>query len=313
MRRSDKITLVVTLLAIVLIAGFYVAKHRPQAIPPALSEALPTTPGHYFGVAEAGVVASYQPIERFASAVGRQPNLVLYYSAWGDPFYRGLADDAHDHGTIPFVQLDPRRNTSMQAVAAGKYDSYLRSYARQVRAFHYQVVVGFAPEMNGDWDSWGWHHTRPAVWIAAWRRVVTVFRAAGATNVTWIWTLNAGSNGTGPIDQWWPGASYVTWIGIDGYYFYSGSDFTNTFTPTLNQAHALAPGKPVLISETGIGQIAGQAKKIPDLFAGMRAAGVLGMVWFDENQHQGIYHQQWRLEGHPASLRAFRLALERYL
>jgi len=313
MRRSDKITLVVALLAIALIAGFYVAKHRPQVIPPAVSKALPTTPDHYFGVAERGVQHSYRPVDKFASAVGRQPNLVLYYSAWGDRFYTRLPDAAHDHGAIPFVQLDPGKSTSMQAVAAGKYDSYLRSYALEIRAFRYPVVIGFAPEMNGDWDSWGWHHTRPAVWVAAWRHVWTIFRRAGATNVTWIWTLNAGSDGTGPIDQWWPGSRYVTWIGIDGYYFYSGSDFTNTFTPTLNQVHALAPGKPVLISETGIGQIAGQAEKIPDLFAGMRAAGVLGMVWFDEDQHQGIYHQQWRLEGHPPSLRAFRLALERYL
>ncbi|HKD88391.1 MAG TPA: glycosyl hydrolase [Streptosporangiaceae bacterium] len=312
MRRSDKITLGAALLALVLIAGFYVVAHRPRALPPPLTRALPTTPGYYLGVTESGVIGSYQPIDIFASAVGRQPNLVLYYSAWGDPFETGLADKAHDHGAVTFVQLDPNQNTPMKAVADGKYDAYLRSYASQVRAFHYPVVVGFAPEMNGDWDSWGWRHTRPAVWVAAWRHVVTVFRQAGATNVTWIWTLNAGSNGTGPIQQWWPGARYVTWVGIDGYYFYSASTFTSTFTPTLNDVRALAPGKPVLLSETGIGQVAGQARKIPDLFAGMRAAGVLGLVWFDKNQDQGIYHQQWRLEGHPASLKVFRKALETY-
>jgi len=310
-RRSDRLTVLGALIAVALIAGLFVLAHRPPAIPPPVTRALPTAPGSYLGVAEAGEVGSYRPVDTFARAVGRQPNLVLYYSAWGDPFQFRLARAAHDHGATPFVQLDPRQTIRMSAVAAGKYDAYLRSYARQVREFRYRVVVGFAPEMNGDWDSWGWRHTRPAVWVAAWRHVVTVFRAAGATNVTWIWTLNAGSNGTGPIQLWWPGASFVTWVGIDGYYFYQGSTFDSTFSATINQVHALT-SKPVLISETGIGQIAGQAAKIPDLFAGVRAARLLGFVWFDQNQYQGIYHQQWRIEDHQASVAAFRRALGIY-
>ena len=44
--------------------------------------------------------------------------------------------------------------------------------------------------MNGTWYSWGYRHTSPAVFVAAWRHIVTVFRAAGARNVTWLWTIN---------------------------------------------------------------------------------------------------------------------------
>jgi len=33
------------------------------------------------------------------------------------------------------------------------------------------------------------------------------------------------------------------------------------------------------------------------------------VVWFDQAQHDGHYHQDWRLEDSPAAVRAFRAAL----
>ena len=65
-------------------------------------------------------------------------------------------------------------------------------------------------------------------------------------------------------------------------------------------------GKPVLLSETAVGPDAGQPAKIPDLFAGMRQYGTLGLVWFDIAQDGGIYHQDWRIEDSPAAETAFR-------
>jgi len=273
--------------------------------------ALVATPDHYLGVAEANEIASYRPVSEFAATIGRQPNMVLYYTALGTPFYVRLAREASEHGAVTFVQMNPGR-TSLSVVAAGRDDGYLRSFADSVRSFGGPVVIGFAPEMNASWDSWGWHHTKPAVWIAAWRHVVTLFRQQHARNVTWLWTINADVPGaTGPIQRWWPGSAFVDWVGIDGYYYYSSSTFATVFSPTINAVRALT-SKPVLISETAIGQVAGQAAKMADLFAGIRASRVVGFVWFDETQHAGVYHQDWRLEGHSAAIAAFRQALSTY-
>jgi hypothetical protein len=63
---------------------------------------------------------------------------------------------------------------------------------------------------------------------------------------------------------------------------------------------------PILLSETAVGPEAGQTAKIPDLFAGMRDYGTLGLVWFDIAQDNGIYHQDWHLEDNPAAVAAFR-------
>ncbi len=77
------------------------------------------------------------------------------------------------------------------------------------------------------------------------------------------------------------------------------------FGTTIAQVRAFT-SKPVLLSETAVGPGAGQAAKIRDLFTGMRRYQTLGLVWFDIAQHQGIYHQDWRVEDHPAAETAFR-------
>ena len=63
---------------------------------------------------------------------------------------------------------------------------------------------------------------------------------------------------------------------------------------------------PILLSEAAVGPRAGQAAKIPDLFAGMHEYGTLGLVWFDIPQHQGLYHQDWHIEHNPGAATAFR-------
>ena len=79
---------------------------------------------------------------------------------------------------MPLVQIEPT-GVSLAAIASGRYDTYLRSYAAAVKAFGGQVILSFGHEMNGYWYSWGYRHTSPAVFVAAWRHIVTVFRAAG--------------------------------------------------------------------------------------------------------------------------------------
>ena len=204
------------------------------------------------------------------------------------------------------LQWDPT-GVSVAAIAAGHYDGYLRTFAAAVKAFGHPVVIGFGHEMNANWYSWGYGQTSPAAFVAAWRHIVTLFRQQGADNVTWLWTVQADVKGTGPDVSWWPGASYVTWVGIDGYYYRPTDSFFSVFGATV--AHVrLFTGKPILLSEAAVGPAAGQAAKIPGLFTGMRQYGTLGLVWFDIAQNDGVYHQDWHLEDNPSAVTAFRHA-----
>ena len=273
--------------------------------PPAAHAPLPPRSASYLGVFVTGSPPDYQPIANFAKTVGSKPNLVGYYSGWAQPFAPSYAQMIRSHGVIPFVQIDPTY-ASVPQIAAGAYDAYLRSYADSVRNFGHAVVIGFGHEMNAPWYSWGYGHVAPSTFVAAWRHIVTLFHGQGADNVTWLWTINADRHGTGRVDLWWPGTRYVTWVGIDGYYYKPSDTFNSVFGDTINEVRGFTH-KPVLLSETAVGPKAGQIVKIGDLFDGMRQYKMLGLVWFNKAQHDGILHQDWRLEDNPAAEAAFRL------
>jgi len=207
----------------------------------------------------------------------------VYYSGWSEPFQADFAATTARHGSVPMVQIDPT-DVSLTAIAAGRDDAYLRKYARAVRAYQHPVILSFGHEMNAPWYSWGYLHASPVAFVAAWRHIVTLFRALGARNVTWLWTVNIVNNtqdGAIPSPAaWWPGSSYVDWVGIDGYYLQSNWQFVPLFGPTIANVRALTQD-PILIAETGVVPNAGQPAKIADVFAGIHAYGLLGLVWYD--------------------------------
>jgi hypothetical protein len=255
------------------------------------------------------VPKSYAGIEQFAQAIGRQPNLVSYYSSWGEEFQSSFAENATSHGATTLVEIDPT-NISLASIAAGRYDTYLTSFADQVAAFRHTVIISFGHEMNGFWETWGYHHTAPSAFIAAWRHIVNLFRARDADNVTWLWQVNSASPQTGPVRDWWPGSQYVNWVGVSGYYYVPGETFDYIFNPVVTAIRQFTQD-PLLIAETAVGPQAGQSRGIKDLFAGLRMQHYLGLVWFDQHSYGGLYKgEDWRLEGDTVGLTAFRDALK---
>ncbi len=105
---------------------------------------------------------------------------------------------------MPLVQINPTR-INLAAIASGHYDAYLTSYAEAVRSYRYPVILGFGHEMNGSWYSWGYRHSSPAAFVAAWRHIVTLFRELGARNVTWLWTVNIVHDGPAASPSRHPG------------------------------------------------------------------------------------------------------------
>ena len=303
---------IVMLLAFVIAAvavGFTGARFTYlPATPPAVHATLPPAPASYLGVFEDGVPPSYGPVKVFAQAVGAKPNLIGYYSGWAQPFATSFAESMHDHGVIPFVQIDPTL-ASVAGIADGAYDGYLKLYADSVRDYGHAVVIGFGHEMNADWYTWGEGHVSPSTFVAAWKHIVNLFHAEGADNVTWLWTIQADEPGTGQIASWWPGDKYVGWVGIDGYYSTASDTFANVFAKTIDQVRTFT-SKPILLSETAVGRKDNQFSSILNLFNGMAQYKTLGLVWFDKDQTDqttpvGTPHQDWRIEDNVLAERAF--------
>jgi len=282
---------------------------RTQTVAPAAPTPLASglgAAGFVLGVFEPDESSDHQ-IAEFGNAVGRQPNLVLQFSDWGSPFPETFAAMLRAHGAEPLMQLEPS-DISLASITDGSDDWYLKSYAEQLRDFGSPVILSFAPEPNGNWYPWGWTNLPPTAYVAAWRHVVSALRGYGATNVTWLWTANVNYEGAGPLADYWPGDTYVDWVGIDGYFTMPGDTFGSLFMPTVAAVRALTD-KPILLSETAVGPLAGQTQVIPGIFAGIQSNHLLGLVWFDEAQNGGIYHQDWRLEDDPAGVAVFRQGL----
>jgi hypothetical protein len=276
-----------------------------------LTSQLPLTPvpapaSPLVGVYEPGAPGSWSQIAQFTKGTGVRPRIVVYYSPWNDPFGTSFAQAAWDHDAYVLVQLQPG-GVSLASIAAGGSDAYLRSYADAVVAFGHPVILSFGHEMNGTWYSWGDGHTSPATFVAAWRHVVRVFRAAGAANVTWLWAVNSIAGAASSLSRWWPGAAWVDWTGVDGYYFRPTDSFGSVFGPTIADIRTFSSA-PLLIAETAVGTTPNRESQIDALFAGVRAERLAGVVWFDEAQHAGLYHQDWRLENDPSALAAFTVA-----
>jgi mannan endo-1,4-beta-mannosidase len=269
---------------------------------------VPTGTASALGVYERQNPSSYNQTAQFNQAIGKSVNLALYFSGWGEGFQVEFAATARAHGAIPVVQIDPV-NVSLAAIAGGKYDNYLRSYAASVRHYGTPVVIGFAHEPDGFWYSWGYNHVSPVAWVAAWRHVVNVFRSESARNVIWIWTMNVSGSSPDPLQAWWPGEGYVNWIGFDGYYASPSDTFSSVFNKSITQVRSFTHD-PILIAETAVGPKTGRlTADVSNLLRGIRRRKLLGLIWFDAGG--AGTRQDWRLEDHPAELAAFRANLRR--
>jgi mannan endo-1,4-beta-mannosidase len=262
---------------------------------PALTHAkAPSAPaGHLLvGAADSGYQA-------FVWATGVKPAIMEHYIHPFEPLPLAFAGPAE-----PLVQIEPR-HAPLSGVASGKYDGWLHGLAEQARAYRKPLLLGWAPEMNGAWYSWGYKHVTPAQYIRAWRHVVTVFRQAGAVNVTFLWTVNVAAPGVSGPAQWWPGSRYVQEIGLDGYIDTASQTYEGKIAPTVAAVRKFFRG-PVILSETAVAPKAGKAAKIADLFAGAQADHLAALVWFDL-----AGNKDWTLTS-PAALAAFRAAVRRY-
>jgi hypothetical protein len=141
-------------------------------------------------------------------------------------------------------------------IASGAVDDYIRQYARDLKAFANPVLIRlFGGEFNGSW----WYgqsplanpNLTPADFVAAWRRVVDIFRQVGAANVSFAWIPNVYPptpvSWVDPnIADYYPGDSYVDWAGADIY--------DNVPMSWLDSVYAFATShaKPFFLAEWGV-------------------------------------------------------------
>jgi hypothetical protein len=166
------------------------------------------------------------------------------------PYTRFAWDRAN--GRLPLVDWDlihPFYTWSQ--IAAGKADQIINADAKAAAAYNGPILLSFHHEPEYGVPRYG----TPVQFVAAWKHVVDRFRAAGATNVLWIWILGSEVFRQGTADGWFPGRSYVDYVGADGYNYAFAkagarwrtvADLFDSFSAWSVEKHL-----PAMITETG--------------------------------------------------------------
>ena len=143
------------------------------------------------------------------------------------------------------------RGFPLKAIAAGRYDGYVRRAAKSAAAWGKPILLRFAHEMNGTWYPWGrgMPGNTPGIYKAAWRHLVGIFRTAGADNVQWVWTPNVDGGGQYPFRSYFPGNRWVDWVGLDGFNWARRGEwesFTDLFASSYDTLGRIT-SRPVMI------------------------------------------------------------------
>jgi membrane-bound metal-dependent hydrolase YbcI (DUF457 family) len=200
-------------------------------------------------------------IQQFAGQVGRQPAIILSYKNWDQaPFVYEQLDGIWEQGAIPMITweswLNSGEGVSLRAIANGSYDGYLRDAARAAAGWNRTLMLRFGQEMNAGWFPWGY---QAKAFKAAWRHMVRLFRAEGATNVRWVWTPYVNSGGDLPFKHYYPGAQYVDWVGFDAINWggsFAWRSFGEVFEESYEQMLEIS-SEPMMLAETGSGESGG--------------------------------------------------------
>lgn len=258
-----------------------------------------------------GLKAHIRPLER---KIDYKLDIVHWYEALTDPWLASAVDEIAQGGQLPMITWEAPRQ-SLGDIASGRYDAILETWAESVRAHDGLVYLRPFQEMNTDSFPWGMH---PGEFVAAWRHMVDVFRAAGAWNVRWVWAPNAEDSPATPsnrLEAYYPGAAYVDVLAIDGYNWGTckrwsrWQSFEQVFRAAYARVAALGD-QPIWIAEFGSAERGGdKARWVRDALASDAFPRVSALVYFDENKRGGC---DWRIDSSPASLRAFVTGLKAF-
>jgi hypothetical protein len=259
-------------------------------------------------------------VQRFSEQVGRRPAIVFWFQAWAGepPFPREEIAALSSAGHVPMVSWepwDPRPGADNarfrpRSIAAGTHDRYIGEWARAAAEARTPLLVRFGHEMNGPWYPWGSEGNSAEEYVAAFRHVVELFRAAGASNVRFVWAPNVEYPGSAPLGPLYPGDDFVDWICIDGFNWGTSradsrwQSLSELFGPTYDKVVALAPSKRLML-ETASAEVGGaKSGWIRDGLGGelpKRLSRVEALLWFDE-----LKEADWRVDSSPAALTAMR-------
>jgi beta-mannanase len=208
-------------------------------------------------------IPSQKDISNFKHAFGKKPYLVLLFLGWGDFLNKKTIDDVYAQKCVLLVTWEPwypkaKAGIDFDGLLAGKFDKYIEGFALQLKEIKETVFLRFAQEPNGDWYPWSGTKIGNLKYISVYRHIHAIFTKLGVSNVRWVFSVNWEDlpKENNNFLLYYPGDSYVDYIGIDGYnwgntqpwsrWMSFGEIFTSRYQEIISNMK-----KPVILSEFG--------------------------------------------------------------
>jgi transcriptional regulator with XRE-family HTH domain/tRNA A-37 threonylcarbamoyl transferase component Bud32 len=243
----------------------------------------------------------------YSTIAGQRPNVANTYLFWGDSFPTSFASQAQSAGAIPFVEIEPWQGggpsdcsyashfPAMTTIGANgsAISSYLDSLGSAIASFGHPVIITFAREFNVSgqypWAQGDCEDTTAAQWIKAWDTVRSDIDATAGGLAHFMWAPGADTGGT-TIDPtpYWPGASQVDMVGVEGFpdtrWGSQLGTFSGVFGPVFHEIHTLTR-LPIFIAETNLAPLDGSGyQSLPGFISDLCSNGGDGVLQFQDTQ-----------------------------
>jgi hypothetical protein len=282
---------------------------------------------------------------RFERAVGKKTSWVYFSDNWFESraFPAATCQWIQSLGKVPYLRLMLRSDLdqrhaeklfNLKNILAGRFDNDLKRWAEGARAFGHPILIEWGTEPNGEWFAWNgrWHGRAagPAQYVAVYRHIVDVVRAAGANNLQWVWHVNwddAPETHWNRLENYFPGADYCVWMALSAYGPLTPRtvEGLETFRGEMDHVYPrltkLAPNKPILVAEFGceihhhkVSAAAWARGALQDLFSG-RWPAVVGFCWWNEsweNDDVAAHNSDLMILHDPALTAAYRAELQKH-
>jgi hypothetical protein len=234
-------------------------------------------------------------VDRMEAELGLPIGAVTVFQAWADrdsAFAAGWYSDLAACGRQVIISWEPwgrgragpeATGLSLEAIARGDYDGYIRGWARAAAATPDRgrsLVIRFAQEMDGDWYPWA---GRPEAYREAFRRIVGIFRAEGAES-RFLFSPAWARPG---VEAYWPGADVVDFVGVTVLDFGpAGPTGPRSFSELFGPQYPILKGfgKPIILAEVAANRRGiDQAVWLEEMLTALRARypEVVTVVYFD--------------------------------
>lgn len=116
------------------------------------------------------------------------------------------------------VPMLPNSGGSLATGATGAYDSYFQQTAQELVNYGFgNSVIRLGWEFNGGWFPWA-AAGQASDFVTYWQHIVDAMRSVPGQHFLFEWNPTLGDqNGSGNLADYYPGDSYVDWIGEDVY------------------------------------------------------------------------------------------------